>query len=93
MKTLALLFVILAASTVSASAQEDAKTNYPPVPDALMKAELTNLTGTTFKLEDYRGKVVLLMTWATWCGPCVTDVARKRAFGFSHVNYMLTQVA
>ncbi len=74
MKTLALLFVILAASTVSASAQEDAKTNYPPVPDALMKAELTNLTGTTFKLEDYRGKVVLLMTWATWCGPCVTDM-------------------
>lgn len=34
--------------------------------------KLTN--GEIFKLSDYRGKVVFLNIWATWCSPCVSEM-------------------
>ncbi len=32
--------------------------------------ELERADGTMVRLEDYRGQVVLLNFWATWCAPC-----------------------
>ena len=36
--------------------------------------QLTNLSGTSQSLEQYRGKVVLLNFWATWCQPCTKEM-------------------
>ncbi len=39
-------------------------------PDALPDAPFVDATGKERSLKDWRGKVVLLNLWATWCLPC-----------------------
>ena len=36
--------------------------------------ETKTLDGDDVKLADYRGQVVLLNVWATWCDPCIREL-------------------
>ena len=43
--------------------------------------EANTIDGQSLKrtLADYRGKVVLLNIWATWCGPCIVEMPTLEA--------------
>jgi cytochrome c-type biogenesis protein len=45
-------------------------TNYPAAPDV----QFTKLDGSPMRLNELKGRVVLLNFWATWCIPCRSEI-------------------
>ena len=61
---------VVNAPSATVSAQPFEVSTRPIAPDF----KLSNLEGKTVKLSDFKGKVVLVNFWATWCTACLKEI-------------------
>ena len=48
----------------------------------------TDLKGITHKLNNFNGKYLLIIFWATWCVPCVEEIPKLKELYSKHFNYI-----
>jgi len=71
---LALLFALAAASAAEQDALKPGEFIPASPPQPAPEVSFTDLKGNWVALADFKGKLVLLNLWATWCQPCLKEM-------------------
>lgn len=77
-----LTVVLIGAWMVSLSGPHSEDHSRSPVPAADLA--VADLSGKTVRLADFKGRVVLVDFWATWCDPCLQELPDLNALYRRH---------
>lgn len=94
---LPLLGVLAAAVVILTSRGANSAVEPTPEPVSLPSAQdvinapmidftLNTLNGQGVSLSDFKGRIVFLNFWATWCGPCEREIPTLQAFTREQAN-------
>jgi thiol-disulfide isomerase/thioredoxin len=69
MKKITLIILLFSFATFAQSDKKDAP-----------KFDVTSIDGTQFKLEDLKGKLIVINFWGIWCPPCLREIPSLNQF-------------
>lgn len=84
-----LALVIVVAVLIVWSALHPGGPSSGPAPDFVT----TDLDGAPVRLADLQGDVLVLNFWATWCGPCRSEIPELTAYAAEHPEIHLVGIS
>jgi len=94
---LGLGLLLIVASTLYILQENSLQSDFSTVPVqvnfAAPELTLTDSQGVTHSLADYRGQVVLVNLWATWCPPCKEEMPALQALHNKYADQGFTIIA
>ena len=84
--------IVLPSTTHTANEIEAAEIEVSSESKYAQDFTLTTLQGEQVSLSDYKGKIVILNFWTSWCGPCKEEMPHMQSFSEKHSDVAMLAV-